>query len=340
MNSTDLFDEFIPQVRELCDSVYSQPGFSPRITYHMLGLSLIESFAQSLDSEPQRRNVPDPLDEFLESLDQTFEESNEMDQDFLEEIGGPHQNVPGGSTTANTDPSMNIFGTHHGSSGSQIAPMGTVPSYQSRSVPPNTPYSANAMPTSSSEPPPHSNLRATLPDQGEATSATTTVDNSGTTSIAMGSSSAGGSPAPILAAAAASSSSSNPATTGAGSSSSSKVEANDCCEVCGYRPKGDPQWFKGSMAKHKKLQHSTGPPIMYRCPFPGCTSAYKNRPDNLRQHQIEKGHFIDAAGGGGDGEGSEGTGTGSVNTPPTTTTTTVATTSKRPSKKRKKTSAS
>ena len=70
-----------------------------------------------------------------------------------------------------------------------------------------------------------------------------------------------------------------------------KVEANACCELCGYRPKGDPQWFKGSMAKHKKLQHSAEPPRVYKCPFPGCTSQYKNRPDNLRQHQIEKNHW-------------------------------------------------
>jgi hypothetical protein len=72
-----------------------------------------------------------------------------------------------------------------------------------------------------------------------------------------------------------------------------KVEANSCCEICGYRPKGDPQWFKGSMAKHKKLQHSTEPPKIYKCPYPGCTSQYKNRPDNLRQHQIEKNHFVE-----------------------------------------------
>lgn len=69
--------------------------------------------------------------------------------------------------------------------------------------------------------------------------------------------------------------------------------ADACCELCGYRPKGDPRWFHGSMAKHKKTQHSTEPPKIYRCPFPGCKSAYKNRPDNLRQHQIEKNHFVD-----------------------------------------------
>lgn len=68
--------------------------------------------------------------------------------------------------------------------------------------------------------------------------------------------------------------------------------ADACCELCGYRPKGDPRWFHGSMAKHKKTQHSTEPPKIYKCPFPDCPSAYKNRPDNLRQHQIEKNHFV------------------------------------------------
>lgn len=73
-----------------------------------------------------------------------------------------------------------------------------------------------------------------------------------------------------------------------------KVETADaCCDLCGYRPKGDPRWFHGSMAKHKKTQHSTEPPKIYKCPYPGCISAYKNRPDNLRQHQIEKNHFVD-----------------------------------------------
>lgn len=76
------------------------------------------------------------------------------------------------------------------------------------------------------------------------------------------------------------------------SANGQKVEANSCCEICGYRPKGDPQWFKGSMAKHKKLQHSTAPPKIYKCPYPGCSSQYKNRPDNLRQHQIEKNHWV------------------------------------------------
>lgn len=72
-----------------------------------------------------------------------------------------------------------------------------------------------------------------------------------------------------------------------------KLEADACCEICSYRPKGDPRWFHGSMAKHRKLQHSTEPPKIYKCSFPGCASAFKNRPDNLRQHQIEKGHFVE-----------------------------------------------
>ncbi|KAJ4300537.1 hypothetical protein N0V88_003215 [Collariella sp. IMI 366227] len=48
------------------------------------------------------------------------------------------------------------------------------------------------------------------------------------------------------------------------------VEANASCHICGYRPKGDPQWFKGSMAKHMKTMHSGAPDKIYKCPFPGC----------------------------------------------------------------------
>ncbi|KAI9167104.1 hypothetical protein HJFPF1_03228 [Paramyrothecium foliicola] len=85
----------------------------------------------------------------------------------------------------------------------------------------------------------------------------------------------------------------SPSTPAATSPPAKLVEADMCCEICGYRPKGDPKWFGGSMAKHKKLQHATSPPKIYRCPYPGCTSQYKNRPDNLRQHQLDKGHFVD-----------------------------------------------
>lgn len=86
---------------------------------------------------------------------------------------------------------------------------------------------------------------------------------------------------------------SSPTQSSVGQSSLGRVESHSCCEICGYRPKGDPRWFGGSMAKHKKLQHATTPPKIYRCPYPGCTSQYRNRADNLRQHQIEKGHFMD-----------------------------------------------
>ena len=71
------------------------------------------------------------------------------------------------------------------------------------------------------------------------------------------------------------------------------VASDEFCDICGYRPKGDPKWFKGSIAKHKKLQHSGEPATIYKCPYPGCTSQYKNRPDNLRQHQIERNHWVD-----------------------------------------------
>jgi hypothetical protein len=77
------------------------------------------------------------------------------------------------------------------------------------------------------------------------------------------------------------------------SASTAKVKSDIGCTLCSYTPKGDPRWFSCSLSKHMRLQHSTKPPIIYRCQYPGCTSQYKNRPDNLRQHQIEKGHFPD-----------------------------------------------
>ncbi|KAI6769160.1 hypothetical protein HG531_010264 [Fusarium graminearum] len=81
--------------------------------------------------------------------------------------------------------------------------------------------------------------------------------------------------------------------TAASSASTAKIKSDIGCTLCNYTPKGDPRWFSCSLSKHMRLQHSTKPPIIYRCQYPGCTSQYKNRPDNLRQHQIEKGHFPD-----------------------------------------------
>lgn len=69
------------------------------------------------------------------------------------------------------------------------------------------------------------------------------------------------------------------------------------CYLCDYRPDGNPRWFKGSMAKHMKVKHSDEPDKIYPCKFPGCKSKYKNRPDNLRQHMIEKGHWVEGEGG-------------------------------------------
>lgn len=77
------------------------------------------------------------------------------------------------------------------------------------------------------------------------------------------------------------------------STSTAKIKSDVGCTLCSYTPKGDPRWFNCSLSKHMRLQHSTKPPTIYRCQYPGCTSQYKNRPDNLRQHQIEKGHFTD-----------------------------------------------
>jgi hypothetical protein len=76
----------------------------------------------------------------------------------------------------------------------------------------------------------------------------------------------------------------------------SKAESNSICDECGYRPEGNPKWFQGSMAKHKKLMHGKSEPVVYQCPYPGCTSRYTNRPDNLRQHQIKKQHFVGGEG--------------------------------------------
>lgn len=85
----------------------------------------------------------------------------------------------------------------------------------------------------------------------------------------------------------------SPPSQGATPSTCTKVESSSCCEECGYRPEGDPRWFAGSMAKHKKNKHARSPPTVYHCPYPGCTSKFTSRPDNLRQHQIRKRHFVD-----------------------------------------------
>ncbi len=348
MGSTDLFDKFIPQVRGLCDPIYSEAVFNPRTRYYSLGISLIESLVQTLINESHQRgsggvaataaagastgSVPDLFDEFLENLSQTFEDpSIEQDLPVPVEITGPHRNVAGGATNASADPTIDPLRLHHASSSSHDVPMGaTATSHQPHPALSGGSYTIRPTPATSFEPP-HTRLggaATSSSQQGEAAAVTTTVVNENPTA-AVSSSSAGGTPAPIMApypsSAAAVVTSGGPFATTA---TSSKIEAEDCCEVCGYRPKGDPQWFKGSMAKHKKLQHSSNPPVMYHCPFPGCTSAYRNRPDNLRQHQIEKAHFV-GDGGGGSGSSGGGPGGSSGDEPAVAST-------RRPSKKRKK----
>ncbi|PHH84977.1 hypothetical protein CDD83_1095 [Cordyceps sp. RAO-2017] len=83
------------------------------------------------------------------------------------------------------------------------------------------------------------------------------------------------------------------ASTKDGPATTQRMACDSCCGICGYRPMGNPRWFVGSMAKHKKNKHGSGPPQVYRCPYPGCTSEYKSRRDNLRQHQIDKSHFVE-----------------------------------------------
>lgn len=254
MPSPELFDDFIPQVRGLCDPIYSERGFNTRSKYHTLGVALVESLIHTLDNTlvtvgtesfdaSDGNNFaldipddPDALEVFLEDLDKTF-----INGDFIIPA-----DTPLGGEFRETVDDEHVEPT-------ATAQHGTVDPLSLRRI-----NSSTRLSTSQSE------------------------DHIDTIDFPI--SSGEGSEFPYSAA--------SPSEAGT-SSSGQKAEANSCCEICGYRPKGDPQWFKGSMAKHRKLQHSTEPPKVYRCPYPGCTSAYKNRPDNLRQHQIEKGHFVD-----------------------------------------------
>lgn len=266
MPSIDLFDDFIPKVRQLCDPLYPT-GCNPRTKYHTLGVTLVESLFQNAGNGPQEAalpdfstgalGTPDLFGEFLEPLDSNFDvEINGQDipdfmmpMDLEMPLGSSldlssmqftvdlPEKVPSSSAVDKTDlpPKPTINPTNLSRVGSQ-----TQISKDDGSCVPHEP-----LPDSSTESPEYSRTENEDCQSDAGTS------------------------------------SNNP-----------QAEAHSICEICGYRPKGDPQWFKGSMAKHKKLQHLSEPKI-YRCSFPGCTSAYKNRPDNLRQHQIEKSHFVD-----------------------------------------------
>ncbi|RYP46944.1 hypothetical protein DL768_006927 [Monosporascus sp. mg162] len=247
-------------------------------TVRRLELEILQA-GKSLASHPPQRGeeaAPPSLagmsflqDEFLETLGQTFGESEGMGPDFLGsiEVEGPRPQSDTGDATISEDidPTVDPSQLHHIDSSAHIPPM-QVTTSQPHTSPAGGSYTTSSIPPSDRPP-------TTKPE------AITPLSQVGAAADPPSSSPAG---KPTV--------TTNP--------KSSKVEADECCEECGYRPKGAPQWFKGSMAKHKRLQHSTAPPVIYRCPFPGCTSAYKNRPDNLRQHQLEKGHFV----GGGDND--------------------------------------
>ncbi|KAI3332112.1 hypothetical protein HD806DRAFT_181597 [Xylariaceae sp. AK1471] len=262
--SDDFFDQYIPQVRGLCDEIYAQPGIQPRAEYHMLGISLVESLVRIIAREPQQpqegnpeyplniSNLPYPYeDEFLRDLNKTFGWNYLISPGTQQPVS--NEGVPDFGPTL--DPTSLHSTTSTGRLGSSTA--NHLPIRSDASETPSEPYTVSPAPLSDAPPEltASSSYRPTPPSQGQAEGSDT----------------------------------SGPSTLG---SSGQKVEANERCEICGYRPKGDPQWFKGSMAKHKKMQHSTNPPIIFKCPFPGCNSEYKNRRDNLRQHQIEKNHFV------------------------------------------------
>ncbi len=238
MSTDKYFDNFVPDVRKLCDPIYTQhcEGISRRNEYHSRGITLIENMIPEFDDtsiEPatllEEEHDPD-LEQFL---------SNISAGDFSDMTTRPYSPLtalPYG-ITLDTDTLCNLEDPINVATMSSTSAEATEFAVSS---PPSV-FQPHQLATPTSTPPqqPSQDAQQQPPDDGP------------------------------------------------------KIEANACCEICGYRPKGSPQWFKGSMAKHKKLQHSKAPPKIYRCPYPGCTSAYKNRPDNLRQHQFEKKHFID-----------------------------------------------
>ncbi|KAI1142429.1 hypothetical protein F5Y05DRAFT_226188 [Hypoxylon sp. FL0543] len=249
LDSSHLFDEFIPQVRRFCDPFYLKQGFASRTRYQILGVSLVETLVETIAADSQHTQEPGTFayGEFLENLHETFVDPD----DFLASLGtsAPQQN----QTELAMASSFN----------SPVGPMALRGINPSAQQPPAAPKSFTT--TSSHTGTPNE------PFIGSPVPSRPTLVPSPPKPQTPGG--AGASPQGAC-------------------STSQKVEASDACDICGYRPKGDPQWFKGSMAKHKKMQHSAGPPIIYKCPYPGCSSQYKNRQDNLRQHQIEKNHFV------------------------------------------------
>ncbi|KAI8956244.1 hypothetical protein F4801DRAFT_586327 [Xylaria longipes] len=258
--SNDFLGQYILQVRGLCDQVYSQPGNRSRMEYHLFGISLIDSLIRSVSREPQQSqegHTEYPL------IPYSYEDP--FLQDLNKTFGWNYPMIHSTQQPVSAEgvpdfgPALDLTALHSVTPDAQLASNSPnpLPIRSDASETPSESYTVSPAPLSDAAPdiPVSSSYRPTPPSQARVEASET----SGPSTLA---------------------------------SSGQKVEANERCEICGYRPKGDPQWFKGSMAKHKKMQHSTNPPIIFKCPFPGCNSEYKNRRDNLRQHQIEKNHFV------------------------------------------------
>lgn len=256
LTSSDFLDQYIPHVRGLCDQIYSQHGTRPRTEYHLFGISLFDSLLPSVSREPQQLQSEYPLIPYPE------------DDDFLRDLNktfgwnslmmsNTQQHPVSPPGVPGFGPTLDLTALHPAPSGPQIT-TGSPNHLLIRSDTSETPSDYTVSPA------PLSDALLEIPTSSYGPTPPAKVQGEGRETPGL-------------------------STLG---SSGPKVEASERCEICGYRPKGDPQWFKGSMAKHKKMQHSTNPPIIFKCPFPGCNSEYKNRRDNLRQHQIEKNHFV------------------------------------------------
>lgn len=172
LHTSRLFDKFVPQVRRLCDPIYSQQGFNQREKYHSLGVELIECLAKESSGEALESDLPTQFAE------------HDVWNDFLHDwvISSPHSSEPAGEPLVITpvDPTAD-------------------------------PLSLNNPNGSSKTSAPRTNTESASPPTDPAHEATD-----------------------------------RPAKESTSSSPGPKVEAQSCCEICGYRPKGHPQWFKGS----------------------------------------------------------------------------------------------
>lgn len=269
LSSTELFDEYIPEVRNLCDPIYDQRASNPRTKYHRLGCSLVESMIE---------NIVAPNAPVINSSSSAQDQSNTHDfpldlnddSDALAEFLKDFDNAACSLYVPSETPLGDIMRSTALASENAIENTTTVPEQtNSHSTIDPASLSRNGSDNETAHPTRKDKERASPHDYITHSPIPPLTSTPPLPELVH-------SPSMID-----------------GTASVQTAAANGCCEICGYRPKGDPQWFKGSMAKHKKLQHSTDPPRIYRCMYPGCNSAYKNRADNLRQHQIEKGHFVD-----------------------------------------------